>query len=88
MANSILSSLSPAFSSGVNGFLSHLDEFNNFKNNFTGNPQVEAQKLLQSKKDSRGGVSMKCFVSFDDGAGKMHKVEVSGTVFADFLKNY
>lgn len=48
MANSILSSLSPAFSSGVNGFLSHLDEFNNFKNNFTGNPQVEAQKLLQS----------------------------------------
>ena len=53
MANSILSSLSPAFSSGVNGFLSHLDEFNNFKNNFSGNPQTEAQKLLQSGKMSQ-----------------------------------
>lgn len=52
MANSILNS-SPAFNGSVNSFLSHLNEFNNFKNNFSGNPQTEAQKLLQSGKMSQ-----------------------------------
>lgn len=53
MANSILSSASPVFNNGVTNFLSHLNEFNNFKNNFSGNPQVEAQKLLESGKMSQ-----------------------------------
>lgn len=52
MASSILNS-SPVFNGSVNSFLSHLNEFNNFKNNFSGNPQTEAQKLLQSGKMSQ-----------------------------------
>ena len=33
---------------GVNDFLAHLNEFNNFRNNFKGNPQEAGEKLLQS----------------------------------------
>ena len=43
MTNSILGN-----NNSINNFLSRINEFNNFKNNFKGNPQIEVQKLLQS----------------------------------------
>jgi len=33
---------------GINDFLSHMNEFNNFKNNFKGNPQEAGEQLLKS----------------------------------------
>ena len=35
---------------GVNDFLAHLNEFNNFRNNFKGNPQQQGEMLLKSGK--------------------------------------
>ena len=32
----------------INNFLSRMNEFNNFRNNFKGNPQEAGEKLLQS----------------------------------------
>ena len=45
MANSILNSLG---NNAISDFLSHINDFNNFKNSFKGNPQQQAQMLLTS----------------------------------------
>lgn len=45
-----------------------------------------AQKMLQSRKESCDGTSIKYIVSFDDGAEQSCRTEVSDEVFADFLK--
>lgn len=45
-----------------------------------------AQKLLQSRKESSDEVSIKYFVSFDNGSGQTRHAEVSEEVFADFLR--
>ena len=45
-----------------------------------------AQKLLQSRKESCGGASIKYFVSFDDGSGQTSHVEVAEEIFTDLLK--
>ena len=47
MASSILNSFSD---NKVNNFLSHINEFNNFRNSFQGNPQQEAENLIKSGK--------------------------------------
>lgn len=47
MASSILNSFG---NNKVNNFLSHINEFNNFRNSFQGNPQQEAENLIKSGK--------------------------------------
>lgn len=32
----------------INNFFSHINEFNNFKNNFKGNPQQQVEALLKN----------------------------------------
>ena len=52
MPNSILNTFG-ANNGSINNFLSHINEFNNFRNNFKGNPQQEAENLLKSGKMSQ-----------------------------------
>lgn len=47
MASSILNSFGD---NKVSNFLSHINEFNNFRNSFQGNPQQEAENLIKSGK--------------------------------------
>lgn len=51
MGNSILGSMGAlSNNSNLNNFLSHMNDFNNFRNNFRGNPQQQAEMLLKSGK--------------------------------------
>lgn len=47
MASSILNSFGD---NKVSNFLSHINEFNNFRNSFQGDPQQEAENLIKSGK--------------------------------------
>lgn len=47
MASSILNSFGD---NKISNFLSHINEFNNFRNSFQGNPQQEAENLIKSGK--------------------------------------
>ena len=47
MASSILNSFGD---NKVSNFLSHINEFNNFRNSFQGNPQQETENLIKSGK--------------------------------------
>ena len=50
MASSLLNSIGFNNNSGINNFLSHLNEFNNFKNSFQGDPRQQGELLLKSGK--------------------------------------
>ena len=50
MASSLLNSFG---NNNINSFLSRIGEFNNFRNNFKGNPQQEAENLLRTGKMSQ-----------------------------------
>ena len=48
MSNSILNSMGAFGNNNVSNFLSHINEFNNFKNSFNGNPQQQVQNLIKN----------------------------------------
>lgn len=48
MASSLFNSMGLFGNNGVSDFLAHLNEFNNFRNSFKGNPQQQGEMLLKN----------------------------------------